>query len=226
MLAIPEACRSFEVLAGQPKDRQGPWHAALAKAFELGRTLSGRLAAELRAGRLETPAFLRSALSSDAREIQQDFQRDYPLELQSPFEGVDSVAGAVWVGHTLFGPERGDALMKLRFDAGTFELPLHVHEQSDRVIVVLKGEGLFHFTTQAFADFDGSDVKNVTVEPGMVLVFTRGLLHTFSSPNDPLYLLSYHSPFVALDDPMQYALPAVRWVPQIPISMHREGSAV
>ncbi len=216
MLAIQDACPSFEVLAGQPKDRPGPWHAALAKAFELGDTLSARLSAELRAGRLESPAFLRSVLSPEADEVQQDFQRDYPMELQSPFEGVDSVAGAVWMGNTLFGPERDDALMKLRFDAGTFELPLHVHDQSDRVIVVLKGSGLFHFTTQAFAEFDGRDVTTVTVEPGMVLVFTRGLLHTFSSPSEPLYLLSYHAPFIPLDDPRQYSIPETRWVPPTP----------
>lgn len=213
MLVNPEACQSFEVLAGQPRDRRGPWHAALARAFEMGRTLSGRLAAELRAGRLESPAFLRSALTPQTSEVQSDFQRDYPMELQSPFEGVASVAGAVWLGSALFGPGRDDALMKLRFDAGTYELPLHVHEQSDRVIVVLKGSGLFHFTTQTFAEFDGREVASIAVEPGMILIFTRGLLHTFSSPREPLYLLSYHAPFIPLDDPMQYTLPGVRWVP-------------
>jgi len=214
MLAIPEACPSFEVLAGQPKDRQGPWHAALAKAFELGRTLSGRLAAELRAGRLETPAFLRSALSSDAREIQADFQRDYPLELQSPFEGVDSVAGAVWMGSDLFTEACDDAIMKLRFEAGTYELPLHTHERSDRVIVVLKGRGLFHFTNQSRATFVGEGVTSTAVEPGMVLVFSRRLLHTFSSPAEPLYLLSYHAPFIPLDDGDQFTLPNFRWIPR------------
>jgi len=214
MLVIQDACPSFEVLAGQPKNRPGPWHAALARAFELGRTLHARLGAELRAGRLDSPAFLRSTLSPDAASVQQDFQRDYPMELQSPFEGVDSVAGAVWMGNVLFDTDRDDALMKLRFDTGSFELPLHVHEHSDRVIVVLKGSGQFHFTTQATDEFDGRDVSTLTVEPGMVLVFTRNLLHTFSSPIEPLYLLSYHAPFIPLDDPRQYTFPELRWIPQ------------
>ncbi len=213
MLAIQDACPSFEVLAGQPKDRPGPWHAALAKAFELGQALHARLTAELRAGRLDLPAFLRGTLSPEAATVQQDFQRDYPMELQSPFEGVDTVAGAVWRGSALFEADRDDALMKLRFDRGSHELPLHAHEYSDRVILVLKGGGRFHFTTQGLAEFDGRDVNTLTVEPGRVLVFTRHLLHTFSAPVEPLYLLSYHAPFIPLEDPRQYTLPEVHWIP-------------
>ncbi len=214
MLAIPDLCPSFDVLAGQPRDRQGPWHAALAKAFELGRTLHARLQAELRAGRLVAPTFLRGCLAPEARAVQEDFQCDYPLELQSPFEGVDTVAGAVWLGSDLFAA-CDDAIMKLRFKGGTYELPLHTHERSDRVIVVLKGRGLFHFTSQSRAEFTGEGVTSTAVEPGMVLVFTRGLLHTFSSPSEPLYLLSYHAPFIPLDDGDQFTLPAIRWIPGV-----------
>jgi len=213
MLAIPDVCPSFDVLAGQPRDRQGPWHAALARAFELGRTLHARMQAELRAGRLVAPAFLRGSLAPEARAVQEDFQRDYPLELQSPFEGVETVAGAVWMGSDLFAEACDDAIMKLRFSAGTHELPLHTHEHSDRVIVVLKGSGLFHFTNQSSMAFKGEGVTSMAVEAGMVLIFTRGLLHTFSSPNEPLYLLSYHAPFIPLDEADQFTLPDFRWIP-------------
>lgn len=214
MLTTVEPCLAFEVLAGKPRDHQGPWHGALAKAFELGRMLQSRVTTDVRAGRLASPAFLRGNLSVDAACVQEDFQRDYPLELQSPFEGTDSVAGAVWLGSHLFGPTCTDALMKLRFDAGSYELPLHVHEHSDRVIIVLQGSGEFHYTTQLVSGFDGADVATIPVEPGMVLIFTRGLLHTFSAPAEPLYLLSYHAPFIPLEDPRQYTLPEVRWVPK------------
>ena len=213
MLAIPDLCPSFDVLAGQPCDRRGPWRAALAKAFELARTLHARMQAELRAGRLDAPTFLRGCLAPEARAVQEDFQCDYPLELQSPFEGVDTVAGAVWMGSDLFGEDCDDAIMKLRFAAGTYELPLHTHDRSDRVIVVLKGRGLFHFTNQSHAKFKGEGVTSTAVEPGVVLVFTRGLLHTFSSPSEPLYLLSYHAPFIPLDDGAQFSLPDIRWIP-------------
>ena len=218
MLAIPDLCPSFDVLTGQPRNRQGPWHAALAKAFELGRTLHARLQAELRAGRLDAPTFLRGYLAPQARAVQEDFQHDYPLELQSPFEGVESVAGAVWMGSALFAEACDDAIMKLRFEAGTYELPLHTHERSDRVIVVLKGCGQFHFTNQSRADFNGVGVRSTAVEPGMVLLFTRGLLHTFSSPTEPLYLLSYHAPFIPLDDGDQFTLPDIRWIPSVEVN--------
>lgn len=36
------------------------------------------------------------------------------------------------------------------------------------------------------------------------LMFRRGLVHTFSTAEDPLVLLSYHRPFVPLDEPGQY----------------------
>lgn len=213
MLAIHETCPPFEVLVGQPSDRAGPWRAALARAFELGRTLHHRVEAELRAGRLDMPAFLRSMLSPADQAVQEDFQCDYPMELHSPFEGAESVAGAVWMRRSLFGHERDDAVMKLRFDAGAYELPLHVHDHSDRVIVVLKGIGEFHYTDESPETFDGAGVTTIPVEPGTVLVFTRGLLHTFSAPDEPLYLLSYHAPFIPLEDSRQFSLPPCRWIP-------------
>lgn len=213
MQSVLEACPAFEVLVGQPGERSGPWQAALARAFELGRMLHSRLEAEVRAGRLRMPVFLRSALTAEARSVQQEFQIDYPLELHSPFEGTDTVAGAVWRGDSLYGHERDDALMKLRFDAGSYELPLHVHEHSDRVIVVLKGGGFFHYTEASPTIFAGEDVRSIPVEPGQVLVITRGLLHTFSSPAQPLFLLSYHAPFIPLDDPRQFTIPPLRWTP-------------
>lgn len=215
MSTIVDICPSFEVLAGQPGGRGGLWRAALARAFEFSRSLHAHVVAELRANRLLTPAFLRGRLPSTDMAIQQDFQCDYPMEMQSPFEGVDSIAGATWVGSSLFDADRDDALMKLRFDAGTYELPLHTHEHSDRVIVVIQGSGQFHYTEQRPAVFTGTGVCSISVEPGMVLVFTRGLLHTFSSPDEPLCLLSYHAPFIPLDDTRQYTLPDVRWIPGV-----------
>jgi len=49
----------------------------LAKVFEWGLMLHSQLDAERRAGRLDSPAFLRSTLSpAAAAAIQQDLQRD------------------------------------------------------------------------------------------------------------------------------------------------------
>jgi len=37
-------------------------------------------------------------------------------------------------------------------------------------------------------------------------MFRRGVVHTFSTAEHSLTLLSYHQPFIELDDPEQYML--------------------
>jgi len=44
-----------------------------------------------------------------------------------------------------------------------------------------------------------------------VFIFTRGVVHTFSTTDQPMVLLSCHLPFIHLDDARQYTLPPVRW---------------
>ena len=92
----------------------------------------------------------------------------------------------------------------LRFAGGTVDLPLHIHEFSDRFIVVDEGTGLFHYLPSAL---EPDELRSVIVRPGDVLAVTRGLLHTFTAPFGDLTLLSYHSPFFALDDARQFTVP-------------------
>ena len=139
----------------------------------------------------------------------------YPIDLQVPFEGVDSIAGGVWSGSDLIGEGREDGFAKLRFAAGTLDLPMHVHEHSDRFIVVLEGEGYFHQSGETLERFTGNEVSEIRVCPGDVLMFTRGLVHTFSAPDTTLVLLSYHRPLIELDEPRQYSLPDVRWCARV-----------
>jgi len=124
----------------------------------------------------------------------------YPIEIESGFEGNPGVEGGVWRP-----TDRGeDGIVHLRFSAGTEDLPLHIHEFSDRLIVVTSGVGLFHY----LPDTDKTrELRSIIVEPGDVLLFTRGLIHTFTAPIGDLTLLSYHSPFFALDDSRQFAIP-------------------
>lgn len=144
----------------------------------------------------------------------QDLEEEHPLELKSPFEDVESIAGALWLGSELVHADRSDGIAKLRFQAGTVELPMHVHEHSDRLIVVLNGNGVFHVSNESLASFTGANVRGIAVEPGDVLMFTRNLLHTFSAPSDNLLLLSYHSPAIAFDDQLQFTLPSRIWTPR------------
>lgn len=124
----------------------------------------------------------------------------FPINTESGFEGNPGVEGGVWRP-----TDRGeDGLVHLRFSAGTEDLPLHIHEFSDRLIVVTSGVGLFHYLPDTGKT---RELRSIVVEPGDVLLFTRGLIHTFTAPIGDLTLLSYHSPFFALDDSRQFTIP-------------------
>lgn len=102
------------------------------------------------------------------------------------------------------------AYWRLEVDPGTFDLPLHVHEHSDRFIAVLEGEGRFWWSEEPWREFRGTGIQSAPVRAGDVLVFTRNLLHTFSAPDEDLVLLSYHSPEIPFDDARQMELRASR----------------
>jgi mannose-6-phosphate isomerase-like protein (cupin superfamily) len=135
--------------------------------------------------------------------------REYPLELERPFEGVDAIAGAAWIARALGIPGRESAWLHLAFDAETVELPLHSHDCSDRLIVVLEGRGLFHWR-----DKDEETVQSIVVRERDVLAFRAGVVHTFSTGNEPLHLLSFHAPFVPLDASEQFTITEPEWRPE------------
>lgn len=210
------ACRGsgFEILSS-PSGSRDAWRGSLASLFHVAKRLVDWTWAEIRCGSLRQPASLlgkleRPSFAKSWRHFAAQFERQYPLELVSPFEETDSIAGAVWPG-SIIDPQRDDGLAKLRFDAGTRDLPMHVHENSDRCILVLQGRGLFHLSNATLDTFSGRDIRTVSVQPGQVLVFTRGLLHTFSTNHEPLVLLSYHAPLIPFNDPLQYTVSAFRW---------------
>lgn len=209
----------LRILAGS-RTPSRHWSGALARFFEISRSVLDSVIADTRGGRLREPAFLfgnhgEERIPTDLDNIMTEIDLDYPIDLQSPFEDTASISGALWSGRELFGPEHADGLAKLRFAAGTFDLPLHVHEHSDRFIAVLMGEGRFWWSEEPWRQFRGDDIQSTLVRTGDVLVFTRNLLHTFSAPDEDLLLLSYHSPEIPFNDPRQYTLPSLRWTPRI-----------
>lgn len=140
----------------------------------------------------------------------------HPLELQYPFEGSDRVGGAVWdCAALLDDPSVTAGIAKLRWSSHATDLPMHTHEHADRFIMVLDGRGFFHWSGQAVGDFDGPaselGVETIAARSRDVFVFRRGLVHTFSTAEHPMALLSVQLPLIALDDPDQYRLPATRW---------------
>lgn len=138
------------------------------------------------------------------------WEREHPIHLAYPFEDNDRVGGAVWP-EELAAPSSQDAVMKLRWETRANDLPMHSHERSDRCIIVLEGRGFFHVTDEHADAFTGDSVRTVAARERDVFVFKRGTVHTFSTTDHPMVLLSCHLPFIPLDDPRQYVLPKVNW---------------
>ena len=135
----------------------------------------------------------------------------HPLLLEYPFEGSSRVGGAVWMPRSV-GIQSDTSLAKLRWEAGADDLPMHVHDHSDRFIIVRSGRGFFHVTDESAERFSGTKVRTVPARERDVFLFSRGIVHTFSTDREPMELLSCQLPFLAFDDPRQYRLPKTRWV--------------
>lgn len=186
-----------------------------ARLFDMGIRTLERLGDEriLRLGRIVLPS---------VAEFQSWFSRieeRFPVKVETPFEGSDFIGGGAWLGSEHFGQRPDDALAKLCFAKGAVDLPMHAHEHSDRFIVVLEGEGRYHHASGSVHEFTGEGVQSVPVRAGDLVVFTRGLVHTFSTPDRPMTLLSWHRPYFAFLDPRQYRLPRARVCPDGPHSV-------
>ena len=138
-------------------------------------------------------------------------ETDHPINLAFPFEGSARVGGAVWLASDLLDPGNTSALAKLHWKSGARDLPMHVHTRSDRFIIVLEGRGFFHVSDQGLDRFDGSSVQTVAARERDVFLFTRDVVHTFSTAEHAMTLLSAQLPFIPFDDATQYALPEHRW---------------
>lgn len=157
----------------------------------------------------------------------QELETTHPITLQYPFEGSHLVGGAVWDNplntssfptappsepqspqeHTNHPP----AIAKLRWLEHADDLPMHTHAFSDRFIIVLDGRGFFHWSDQDAETFDGSSVQTIAARSRDVFVFRRGLVHTFSTQEHAMTLLSVQWPYYAFTDPRQYQLPGFWW---------------
>ena len=145
------------------------------------------------------------------RDFVSSLEVAHPLRLVSPFENSALVSGAAWDGREIIGSHVSGALAKLRWSAAADDLPMHVHEHSDRFIIVHEGRGFFHASDQSVDDFDGSDVRSIPARERDVFLFTRGVVHTFSTLDEPMTLLSCQLPYMDFDDPRQYRLPKHIW---------------
>ncbi len=71
---------------------------------------------------------------------------------------------------------------------------LHIHPISDRIITVISGSGEFHAIR-------AGERKVFSIFPGCKVWMPRGIIHTFKSGANGLYVESLHNPFVRFNDP-------------------------
>lgn len=135
----------------------------------------------------------------------------HPIRPEAPFEGTARIAGAAWLASGELGDDADDGIAKLCFAPNTANLPLHTHEQSERFIFCLQGRGTFHYCRTPLDEFDGSGTREVPIRTGSFVLFSRKVLHTFSSSRPGMVLISYQAPSLAFDDPDQYTLPPSNW---------------
>ncbi len=134
-----------------------------------------------------------------AKTLHDGLLESHAIRVDAGFEGNPGVEGGAW--RPLDGGN--DGLVHLRFAAGTEDLPLHIHEFSDRLLVVTSGLGLFHYLPESRRS---RELRSVVVDAGDAVLFTRGVVHTFTAPFGDLTLLSYHAPFFELDDARQFTI--------------------
>ncbi len=137
----------------------------------------------------------------------------HPNPLQEGFEGQPLIAGAVYRCSQLGGPSDA-AMIKLHFQPGAVDLPIHIHPLSARVLIVLQGKGTFYFSHANFESFSGTPVYTQEIGPGSVVVFQNNYLHTFGAAQSSLTMLSFHFPFVELNDEHQWSLPSQKILPR------------
>jgi mannose-6-phosphate isomerase-like protein (cupin superfamily) len=136
------------------------------------------------------------------------------LDWQSPFEGSHNVTGAALPANEVLCENREDGLLFLRFAPNTQDLPLHIHPRSDRFIYVVGGRGYFHVATNDSDLRDADSIHHVPARDRDVFMFPRGTVHTFSTDEHPLILVSYHRPFVPLDEADQFDVGETSYFPR------------
>jgi hypothetical protein len=214
---LEASARGFDI----PEDSRPLGTRVFAGLVELG--ASAMTGVERAARQKGGPAAAMSRIRGTGRGVHfGDFIRameaEHPLRLESPFEGSDLVSGGAWIAaHLLGGTSHGNApldaaIAKLRWEAGADDLPLHVHDHSARFIIVLEGRGYFHVSDQSADDFDGRNVRSIPARERDIFAFTPKLLHTFSTAEHSMTLLSVQMPYLAFDDPDQYRIPEKRWI--------------
>jgi hypothetical protein len=217
---------AIEPLAIDPAATQSP-----AAAFEalaaVAQSYLGQMSASVNAAVLPRRAALLTRVRGTGPGVSfgrvVDALKSAPLDWKCPFEGSLNVSGAVLTAVDLLGGRRDDGFLFLRFKPQTQDLPLHVHDDSDRFIFANGGRGFFHVSPDELEAGRARRLRHTPVRNRDALMFRRGTVHTFSTADEPLTLLSYHHPYLPLEDERQYRVSSP---PETPAEFLRDQRAV
>ena len=123
----------------------------------------------------------------------------YPKSLIPVFQDPDSlenITANAWPARDILGGNRDDAVIRMRFETGADNLPLHSHDHSDRVLVVTSGQGFGYYH---LGPFTREGVQRIEVVPGTLIVFPKGTMHTFQCTEGQIETITFHSPFVPFE---------------------------
>ena len=191
------------------------------------KSLVSMMNTQINNGELRKSPYLVGSISSEQFEtfdtliasIKRRFPRVLGQVFRTPLE-IDAINASFWSGTEIQGRNRGDALINMVFSERCSDLPLHCHPFSDRVIFVIRGSGYGYFCPFEIQDYNPATIGRVQVRQGDILCYPCSTLHTFSTMDEPIELLTYHSKFVPFDDERQYDVLSDVWTPKETASVH------
>lgn len=116
-----------------------------------------------------------------------------PMDMHPAFRDPDKLPNIVANARTAVDGRR-DALITMRFDKDTHNLPLHTHP-SNRVLIIRAGSGFAYYCHPN----DMPHVKREAVKVGDMMVFPSGIPHTFQA-HAGITTATYHDPYISFED--------------------------
>ena len=103
------------------------------------------------------------------------------------------VSEQLWPIRDLLGFESHDVLARVLIHVSSKREFFHMHEYSDRLVLLTKGSGKLHVSP--------GDGKHFTLHPGDLVFLARGAAHVFETDADGAEAIVWHCPYIAHGDP-------------------------
>lgn len=115
------------------------------------------------------------------------------------------ISQGLWPIRELLGFESQDVLSRVQIKPTPAEECIHMHEQSDRLVMLTKGSGMLNVAPGRPEMFP-RNLTRFELHAGDVVFLSRGLGHLFFAGPDSAEALVWHCPYVAHGDPSYQSL--------------------